>query len=297
MKVEECVTANEILPSPRYANLWQSIVAAEATKDRILHQAILNLNLRQRLPFPVTALHGLILLYGPPGTGKTTLGRGLPQELSGILKPHSVRLIEINPHGLMSAEHGRSQQAVRELLAEHIPFLADDHIPTIVLLDEVESMAVSRGAASLAANPADVHRATDAVLTALDLIASDHPHILTVATSNFTEALDEAFISRADCAINLPLPDAEAILAILRRVLSEFSVAYPALAKLERKNRLECVARNLVGCDGRRARKIVTEAMALRRETVLDPGALTIDDLVAATRITSIQGGPKNAAL
>jgi SpoVK/Ycf46/Vps4 family AAA+-type ATPase len=297
MKVEECVVANELMPHPRYAGLWQSIVAEEELKDRLLHQALLDLNVRQHLPFQVTALHGLLLLYGPPGTGKTTLGRGLAQELAGVLKPGSVRLIEVNPHGLMSAEHGQSQQAVRELLAEHIPLLADDRKPTILLLDEVESMAVSRSAASLAANPADVHRATDAVLTALDDIASQHPHIITVATSNFTQALDEAFISRADCAIELPLPNADAIHAILRRVLSDFGVAYPALAKLAEGTGLKCVALSLLGCDGRRARKIVTEAMAMRRETVLDPGALTIDDLTAAARIGSNQGGPKNAAV
>ena len=38
----------------------------------------------------------------------------------------------------MSAEHGESQKAVTQLLAEYVPSLADDGIPTVVLLDEVE---------------------------------------------------------------------------------------------------------------------------------------------------------------
>jgi hypothetical protein len=39
-----------------------------------------------------------------------------------------------------------------------------------VLIDEVESFAVARSAASFAANPVDVHRATDAVLAGIDAI-------------------------------------------------------------------------------------------------------------------------------
>src|ERR1041385_1806379 len=115
----------------------------------------------------------------------------------------------------MSAEHGQSQRKVTELLTQYIPQLADDLLPTVVLLDEVESMAVARSAASLAANPADVHRATDAVLTALDLNAAEHPHLFFVATSNFTTALDEAFLSRSDAAILVPLPEPEALREIL----------------------------------------------------------------------------------
>src|SRR5262249_13311861 len=148
----------------------------------------------------VTALHGLVLMYGPPGTGKTTLGRGVAVQLAGMVPGGHARLIEIDPHGLMSAEHGQSQQRVTELLVEHVPLLADDGMRTVVLLDEVESMAVARRAASLSANPADVHRATDAVLTAVDRLTLEHPHVITVATSNFVRSLDEAFRSRADAA-------------------------------------------------------------------------------------------------
>jgi hypothetical protein len=34
--------------------------------------------------------------------------------------------------------------------------------------------------------------------------------------------------------------------------------------------------------DGRRIRKVVTEALAARRETVLDPDALRLEDLMTA---------------
>lgn len=226
----------------------------------------------------------MLLLYGPPGTGKTTLARGLAQELCPLVEGGHVRLIEINPHGLMSSDHGQSQQRVFELLCEHIPVLADDGKPTLVLLDEVESMAVARSAASLSANPADVHRATDAVLMALDRNAVDHPHILTVATSNFTSALDEAFLSRADLAVEVRRPDAAGVLAILERTITDFAVAYPKLKKLVSDPQLRGAATALVGLDGRRIRKVITEALASQRTTVLHPDRLTVSDLLTVAR-------------
>jgi len=297
MNVADCIVTNTEVPSARYANAWGSIVVAHDLKDRLLHAAVLALQLRPRLPAEVTALHGLVLLHGPPGTGKTTLARGVAQELAPLTPKRRARFIEVNPHGLMSAEHGQSQQKVFELLADYIPGLADDGLPTVVLLDEVESIAVARSAASLQANPADVHRATDAVLTALDAIAHDHPSLIVVATSNFTAALDEAFKSRADIAIEVPLPNADGIRTILERTLTEFGVAYSKIADLAADPGLETVARRLVGLDGRRVRKVVTEALGRRRETVIDPDKLTMRDLAeAAAELSAAADEPRAEA-
>jgi AAA+ superfamily predicted ATPase len=283
MKVEECVVRNELRTKASSEQLWASIITDKEVKDRLFRTALLALELRPKLPFSTTALHGLVLLYGPPGTGKTTLARGLADELSPVVPSGTVRLIEVNPHGLMSAEHGQSQQLVMQLLCDYVPSLAEDGKATVLLLDEVESMCVARSAASLSANPVDVHRATDAVLTALDLNTAEHPHIVTIATSNFTEGLDEAFKSRADDAIFVRLPDAEAITTILRTTLAGFGVKFPNLAELAAASELTDAAAMLVGLDGRQVRKVVTDAMKLRTETILDPNALRISDLVTAS--------------
>ena len=293
MNVAECVTINVVLPQARYSGLWRSIVTTPSVKGQLLHNALLGLELRAKLSFDVTALHGLILLYGSPGTGKTTLGRGVAQEMAPLVSEGKVRLIEINPHGLMSAEHGQSQQKVYELLCDHIPMLADDGIPTVVLLDEVESMAVARSAASLSANPADVHRATNAVLESLDRNAAAHSRMVMIATSNFTEALDEAFTSRADASIEVPLPDVEAIAVILSQTLTDFGSAYPALVSLAGDKRLTTVAKLLVGADGRQVRKAIASAMSRQLETVLNPGSLTLTQLREAARSLTIGKTPR----
>lgn len=295
MRVEDCITREVVAPDGDLDGFWRAIVVAEEVKDRLLRHAVLALHLRTKLPFTTTALHGLLLLHGPPGTGKTTLVRGLAQELTTVIDG-GVRLIEVNPHGLMSAEHGGSQQRVAELLAETIPGRADDGIPTVVLLDEVESMAVARSEASLAANPVDVHRATDAVLTALDDLARSHPHIVTVATSNFMSGLDIAFISRADVAIEVPLPDQCGLLAILRQTLHEYGKVFPSLAQLAEAPSLSRVAQVMVGMDGRSARKLIPDAAARRLETAVDLNLLTLADLHSAAASYRSEGTADDVA-
>lgn len=283
MNVSEAITTCEVMPHPQFEDLWDSIVSPPEVKQRLLRSTALSLRLRTVLPFSTTALHGLVVLHGGPGTGKSTLARGLASKIAPMMARKRCRFIEVNPHGLMSAEHGQSQQKVTSLLTEEIPLRADDGEPTIVLLDEVESMAVARSEASLSANPADVHRATDAVLTALDRCAHESPHIVYVATSNFTTALDAAFLSRADVAIAVEPPNAAGATQIVRKTLLGMAVAFPPLSRLADHEEIQKVGQALAGQDGRRIRKLVTEALLLRQETVLDPGLLTIEDLIHCT--------------
>jgi pachytene checkpoint protein 2 len=284
MSIAEHIVVNTVMPDPAYAGHWDAIVVPEDRKDRLLHHALLAWGVRGRIAFEASAVHGLAVLIGPPGTGKTTLARGLAYTASQVVQGRAVRLIEVHPHGLMSAEHGQTQQAVSELLLDHLPDLCADGKPAVVLLDEVESMAVARSAASLSANPVDVHRATDAVLTALDDLTRKAPSIFFVVTSNYPEGLDEAFVSRADVVLNIGLPDAEALQAILADTLRAWGEAYPPLARLADDRSLAATARALQGVDGRQARKLVPQAIASRLESAIDPGTLKPADLLRAAK-------------
>ena len=96
--------------------------------------------------------HGLILLTGVPGTGKTTLARGLANQIAKQLPGTRTTFVEVDPHALTSSALGRSQQAVAKLFEQTLPEIAMDGV-AIVLLDELETLAVSRHRLSLEANP------------------------------------------------------------------------------------------------------------------------------------------------
>jgi AAA+ superfamily predicted ATPase len=180
---------------------------------------------------------------------------------------------------------GESQRNVTRLLTDTIPEIAARRPFTVVLVDEVESFAVRRSSASFEANPVDVHRATDAVLLGIDEIARKLPSVLFVTTTNFIEAVDEAFLSRADLVMRFSLPDGETIAKILQSSLIELAVQFPALENLSRDGALASELSALCqGWDGRRVRKLVLAALAQRLEVARDPSKLTREDLLAAAR-------------
>jgi AAA+ superfamily predicted ATPase len=131
----------------------------------------------------------------------------------------------------------------------------------------------------------DVHRATDAVLLGIDEIAKNMPSVLFVTTTNFIEAVDEAFLSRADLVMRFALPDRDTIERILAHALGELAVQWPALLPLTRDTaRLGELATLCEGWDGRRIRKLVLAALAQRLEIARDPAKLEWDDLFSAAR-------------
>jgi pachytene checkpoint protein 2 len=178
---------------------------------------------------------------------------------------------------------GKTQRAVSDLFAQSITEAATRG-PTIVLLDEVETLAADRNKLSLDANPVDVHRATDAVLVQLDALADQNPHLLFVATSNFPKAVDAAFTSRCDLVVHIPLPDAQAIAAILTDCLNGLGQTYPAIGKLAKSADIGRWAAASVGLDGRAIRKMVANALASTPAIAMDPNTLTSDKLLAAAK-------------
>jgi AAA+ superfamily predicted ATPase len=95
-------------------------------------------------------VHGLILFVGPAGTGKTSLARGLASRTAASLNG-AMTYIEVDPHALASAAHGKTQQAVSPLLGIVLAE-ASTAGPCIVLLDEVETLAASRAKGQLENN-------------------------------------------------------------------------------------------------------------------------------------------------
>ena len=154
------------------------------------------------------------------------------------------------------------------------------HGVAIVLLDELETLAVSRHQLSLDANPIDVHRATDAVLAGMDRLTREHRNVLLIGTTNFPKALDSAVISRADHIEEIGLPPDAARREIILDTLGAVGGVWKAVKRLEHDVARLSKAAN--GLDGRRIRKGIFVAMASDIETAKDPGKLTTAQIEAA---------------
>ena len=193
------------MPHPDFEAHWRAIHVDAAIKERLLNQAVLNFTVRPHVNRALIPLHGIILMVGVPGTGKTSLAKGLSDRVGQAIKG-GLKYLEVEPHSLNSSSHGKSQKSVTELFSKTIAEYASGG-PTIVLLDEVETLFIDRSRISMEANPVDVHRATDAALVQLDHLADMYPNLLFIATSNFPEAIDSAFSSRCDLVLEIPCPN------------------------------------------------------------------------------------------
>ncbi len=74
-----------------------------------------------------------VLLYGPPGTGKTLLARAVAHHTD-------CRFIRVSGSELVQKYIGEGSRMVRELFV-----MAREHAPSIIFMDEIDSIGSSRG--------------------------------------------------------------------------------------------------------------------------------------------------------
>ncbi|KAF3430191.1 hypothetical protein E2986_02023 [Frieseomelitta varia] len=164
----------------------------------------------------------VVLLYGPPGTGKTSLCKALAQKAIIRLGNRFAygELVEINSHSLFSKWFSESGKLVMKLFSEIKTLLENPQALVCILIDEVESLAHARKSCSNGAEPTDSIRVVNALLTQLDQIKR-YPNILILTTSNLSQAIDLAFVDRADIKQYIGHPTYQAIYKIYASCLKE----------------------------------------------------------------------------
>ena len=212
-----------VLPSRDFHGMWESLVYGDDVKLRLTKYAGNALLFSQRGVDPnLIAWNRVVLLHGPPGTGKTTLCKALAQQLAIRFQdtyPTAV-LVEVNAHSLFSRWFSESGKLVSRLFQKIQDLLDDEGSLVFVLIDEVESLAAARKAAASGAEPSDAIRVVNALLTQVDGLKHRH-NAMVLTTSNITEAIDLAFVDRADIKAYVGPPGFEARCAIITSAIKE----------------------------------------------------------------------------
>jgi len=135
-----------------------------------------------------------VLLYGPPGTGKTLLARAVSQEANATF-------ITINGPEIMSKFYGASEERLRNIFKE-----AEEKAPTIIFIDELDSIAPKRENVT-----GEVERRVVAQLLSLMDGLKGRGRIIVIGATNRINSIDEALRrpGRFDREIELPVPDAK----------------------------------------------------------------------------------------
>jgi SpoVK/Ycf46/Vps4 family AAA+-type ATPase len=148
----------------------------------------------------VTAHRGC-LIWGPPGTGKTTIAKALATECRA-------HFIAVNGPEIITKWHGDSEANLRAIFRE-----AREHAPSVILFDEIDSLAPNRDRVTQNFESVLVSQ----FLTCLDGLV-DRGQVVVIGTTNRPDSVDPALKrpGRLDLSIEIGVPDEKARLDILK---------------------------------------------------------------------------------
>ncbi len=153
------------------------------------------------------------LLYGPPGTGKTLIAKAVARE-------SEANFIAAKSSDLLSKWYGESEQQVSRLFQR-----ARQVAPTVIFIDEIDSLAPQRGGGGLG-EPAVTERVVNTILAEMDGLEEANG-IVVIGATNRPTLLDPALLrpGRFDEMVYIPVPDRDGRRKILGIHTSEMPVA------------------------------------------------------------------------
>jgi transitional endoplasmic reticulum ATPase len=152
------------------------------------------------------------LLYGPPGTGKTMLAKAVAREAEA-------NFIATKSSDLLSKWYGESEQQVTRLFQR-----ARQVAPTVIFIDEIDSLAPQRGGGL--GEPAVTERVVNTILAEMDGL-EELQGLVVIGATNRPTLLDPALLrpGRFDELVYVSVPEREGRLRILRIHTGEMPLA------------------------------------------------------------------------
>ncbi|HSL70762.1 MAG TPA: CDC48 family AAA ATPase, partial [Longimicrobiales bacterium] len=143
------------------------------------------------------------LLFGPPGTGKTLLAKAVAREAEA-------NFIAAKSSDLLSKWYGESEQQISRLFQR-----ARQVAPTVIFIDEIDSLAPARGGGL--GEPAVTERVVNTMLAEMDGL-EELQHVVVIAATNRPALIDPALMrpGRFDDLVYITVPEKEGRLHILR---------------------------------------------------------------------------------
>ncbi|ODV94386.1 hypothetical protein PACTADRAFT_51228 [Pachysolen tannophilus NRRL Y-2460] len=192
-----------------------------------------------------------VILFGPPGTGKTLLARAVAHHTE-------CKFIRVSGSELVQKYIGEGSRMVRELF-----IMAREHAPSIIFMDEIDSIGSSRVEGSSGGGDSEVQRTMLELLNQLDGFESTK-NIKIIMATNRLDILDPALLrpGRIDRKIEFPPPSVEARADILK--------IHSRSMNLTRGIDLRKIAEKMNGCSGADVKGVCTEAgmYALRERRI-----------------------------
>ena len=141
-----------------------------------------------------------VLLYGPPGTGKTLLAKAVAGETNA-------HFISLSGPEIMGKHYGESEERIREIFTQ-----AEENAPSIIFIDEIDSIAPKRDEVSGELEK----RIVSQLLTLMDGMKS-RGKVVVIAATNRPDSIDPALRrpGRLDREIEIGIPDDEGRFDIL----------------------------------------------------------------------------------
>jgi SpoVK/Ycf46/Vps4 family AAA+-type ATPase len=186
---------------------WDDIGGLDETKRDIKYT--LGLSLAKPPTEVKIATFRNILFYGPPGTGKTLLAAATSNSLKVTTEGQAL-FFNVKVSSVLSKYFGESSKIISEIYGA-----ARDNSPSVVFLDEFESLTTSRDSGEQTGAERRILSTILAEMDGLSEKGRSDIFVLTIAATNRPWDIDAAVISRFEKQILIPLPDDESRRAIL----------------------------------------------------------------------------------